>query len=643
MGRQSCSEITRWRRLLYCGLLSASVFVSSCESRRQKALNLVADRGVIVTEEALFEAIEGKDVELVSALLELDVPISTRDDLERTPLMIAAVSGESASVTGLLERGADVEAMDTTGRTPISYAVEGNDSRTIAALLDFGANGCVEVDTGGMLVAQALRNGQVGAVELLLESGVDPHSKGALGESLVQLTVKGGYVETMRRLIAKGYKFEKEAHVGGDLLLVACENAHQEMLELLLQNGVDPGIRNDRGESLVHVAVNQGQRQYLSMLKRYGASLDAVDSEGWRPIHYAILVRDNESLQELLANGADPDLLSEGGDDPSPALRIAFENRLFSMAGLLLRFGADPGDEIYEAIRRGGVDGRHAVELLLEAGASPAPSRSPQRDSSFNLAVRQGEWEIAKLLLDAGAPVNGVGLSGQSPLHVAVARGDALMVGLLLDKGADPEAPLAYKPSDSFLNLIETKGIAKWALNYTKGMTPLMLAADTGNVEVAQQLIVHGANTAKSTVVRSNRMGPLAFATRRSDVPMMQAILGSKPGKEGIWVKVDLSEQLAYIFDGEKEIYRSMISSGKRGYRTRTGKFVITNKYRHWNSTIYGSSMPYFQRLSASDFGFHVGNCPGYAASHGCIRMPNSAAKMLFSLTKTGDYVEIQP
>jgi lipoprotein-anchoring transpeptidase ErfK/SrfK len=124
---------------------------------------------------------------------------------------------------------------------------------------------------------------------------------------------------------------------------------------------------------------------------------------------------------------------------------------------------------------------------------------------------------------------------------------------------------------------------------------------------------------------------------------MMQAILGSKPGKEGIWVKVDLSEQLAYIFDGEKEIYRSMISSGKRGYRTRTGKFVITNKYRHWNSTIYGSSMPYFQRLSASDFGFHVGNCPGYAASHGCIRMPNSAAKMLFSLTKTGDYVEIQP
>ncbi|MDC0265266.1 L,D-transpeptidase family protein [bacterium] len=53
--------------------------------------------------------------------------------------------------------------------------------------------------------------------------------------------------------------------------------------------------------------------------------------------------------------------------------------------------------------------------------------------------------------------------------------------------------------------------------------------------------------------------------------------------------------------------------------------------------------MPYFQRLSASDFGFHVGNLPGYAASHGCIRMPWSGAKQFFSLLTVGDYVEIIP
>ncbi|MDB4144039.1 VCBS domain-containing protein, partial [Akkermansiaceae bacterium] len=43
------------------------------------------------------------------------------------------------------------------------------------------------------------------------------------------------------------------------------------------------------------------------------------------------------------------------------------------------------------------------------------------------------------------------------------------------------------------------------------------------------------------------------------------------------------------------------------------------------------------------DFGVHVGNLPGYAASHGCIRMPWSGAKQFFSLLTVGDYVEIIP
>jgi lipoprotein-anchoring transpeptidase ErfK/SrfK len=87
----------------------------------------------------------------------------------------------------------------------------------------------------------------------------------------------------------------------------------------------------------------------------------------------------------------------------------------------------------------------------------------------------------------------------------------------------------------------------------------------------------------------------------------------------------------------------SNVSSGMRGYRTPTGKFVVTNKARHHTSSIYGSPMPYFQRLSCQAFGFHVGHCPGYPASHGCIRMPQSKARAFFSTTKVGDPVEIIP
>ena len=55
---------------------------------------------------------------------------------------------------------------------------------------------------------------------------------------------------------------------------------------------------------------------------------------------------------------------------------------------------------------------------------------------------------------------------------------------------------------------------------------------------------------------------------------------------------------------------------------TRHISCQISDKHRHHNSTIYGSSMPYFMRLSCAAFGLHQGYVPSYPASHGCIRVP---------------------
>jgi lipoprotein-anchoring transpeptidase ErfK/SrfK len=125
---------------------------------------------------------------------------------------------------------------------------------------------------------------------------------------------------------------------------------------------------------------------------------------------------------------------------------------------------------------------------------------------------------------------------------------------------------------------------------------------------------------------------------------MMRVILGQDAETEQRHIVVSLSEQRARVFDQSgNEIFSTKVSTGRRGYATRTGEFVITNKHRSWTSTIYHSSMPYFQRLSCSDFGLHQGVVPGYPASHGCIRVPAGNAAKLFSLTETGDRVRIEP
>lgn len=77
----------------------------------------------------------------------------------------------------------------------------------------------------------------------------------------------------------------------------------------------------------------------------------------------------------------------------------------------------------------------------------PAP-QALLLEEALVFACRQGEVDAARLLLDLGAkgdvvlPTGGEGVSqyaaGQSGLHTAASRGDISMIGLLLQRGANP-------------------------------------------------------------------------------------------------------------------------------------------------------------------------------------------------------------
>lgn len=631
-----CCRVSWWITACLC------LLVSSCDSERREADQLIQKRGVDVTESALFEALDNEDTDLAEALLTLDVPADCRDAFRSTPLMKAAAAGVIRLIPRLLELGVDIEDKDASGRTALCYAVEENRLEVVAGLLERGAYPGV-ASGGGNLVTEALWQGKQEAVLLLLEAGASPRSRGADSETLTRIAVGSGNLMILKELVRRGIDLKEERGTSEGLLHLAMERGHDDVLTYLLECGVDPSERNEKGESLLHVAIGASCVDWVPLLIRHGVSIDGHHPEGWTPLQLALLDRNPDLLRVLLNHGADPEKVSARKGESQSTLSLAIENDLHAMARILLQYGANPRDELYAAVGRGGETGREIVKLLLENGASAAPSRAPFIDTPLALAVRTGDYPVAKLLLDAGAPYEVFDPCGQKPLHIAIARGDVQMAGLLLDLGADPNEPFKPEVSESFLELVKSDGIARWALQNSSEITPIMVAADSGNIEVARQLMVRGAKSGKSAKIKSIRMWPLTFATRRGDNGMIQVILGRKPGKSRLWIKVDLSEQRAYIFDGGEEVFNTKVSTGKSGYRTRTGEFVITNKYRDWKSTIYDSSMPYFQRLSASDFGFHVGHVPDYPASHGCIRMTSTAARKLFEMTQVGDYVEIVP
>jgi hypothetical protein len=69
------------------------------------------------------------------ALLDQGVAVDARDELGRTPLMLAVMQDRLEVVRLLLTRGADPNAADNTGRTPLQRAKQEN-FRDVAALLE---------------------------------------------------------------------------------------------------------------------------------------------------------------------------------------------------------------------------------------------------------------------------------------------------------------------------------------------------------------------------------------------------------------------------------------------------------------------------------------------------------------------------
>jgi lipoprotein-anchoring transpeptidase ErfK/SrfK len=135
-------------------------------------------------------------------------------------------------------------------------------------------------------------------------------------------------------------------------------------------------------------------------------------------------------------------------------------------------------------------------------------------------------------------------------------------------------------------------------------------------------------------------------------------------------IRINLAEQRAYFYKGGELVGISTISTGREGFNTPMGRFRIQQKDKDHTSSIYGdyidaqtgeiiqkeidrskdpmprgakfdgARMPYFMRITGG-VGMHQGFLPGYAASHGCIRMPGFMAERFFDSISVGTPVSI--
>ena len=158
---------------------------------------------------------------------------------------------------------------------------------------------------------------------------------------------------------------------------------------------------------------------------------------------------------------------------------------------------------------------------------------------------------------------------------------------------------------------------------------------------------------------------------RRQPGPKIDRVIEPLINQDNSTVRISLSKQRLYLMTGDQIYIDSPISSGKRAGMTPSGSFSISQKDANHRSSVYGNfvdrsgrvvragvstkvdsapsgthyegaPMKWFCRLTGSGVGFHIGILPGYPASHGCIRLPEEIALIVYSKVKLGTRVVIE-
>jgi ankyrin repeat protein len=402
---------------------------------------------------------------------------------------------------------------------------------------------------------------------------------------------------------------EPPAHItiSPDELVRAVTIQRDSLVDLCLMARVDPNGRDGQGRTPLLIATSQQDWKTARRLLEAGAAVDLADKNGFTPVMAAAMHGDLEMFQLLLARSTNlqPEKPCADGQD-------------------LLSFALDGGHpEIIKTV----------VERLPMLSEWMASTRR-----ALARALQAGKHDEIRLLLSKHSTPPTPEGKNVPFLAYAIASSNVSLFSTLLNCGADPNSVLPSRCDKDFLALLPN-GLRSY-IEEDRSVTMLMLAAGLGQVDYLRALIEGGANRTRLTT--RNKMSALDVAAETGHWRSAQILLGGGPAPDKLRIEISLAMQrVALVRDG-KPIYQARCSTGRAGYSTKRGEFVITNKERNHRSTIYHVEMPYFMRLSCLDFGMHAGQVPNYPASHGCIRLPEDTARKFFSEIPVGTLVTVQ-
>ncbi len=455
-----------------------------------------------------------------------------------------------------------------------------------------------------------------------------PHPKAFIGQALAVLVL----------LTTTGFGPEPAvtSPITPQEFIRALSSDRPHVLDFYFRENLNPNARVANDQPLLLAATLQQDGPTVTRLLQAGASADLADETGLTPLMAAAKAGNIDLVREFVGHVTNINAADRNGFS---ALHYAISEAHKEIVQLLLRLTRDLGpgaDNIFcTALSLGDKEIAQAIFDRIPVFAE----WTPRTRKALELALSRNSVDEVKLLLSKHA-VPPTPPGGSVPLlaYAVVSNNDA-QLKTFLAAGVDPNTVLPQTCDPDFLDLIKSRSLRSY-IEEDRNVTLLMLAAGLGQTEQVRALLSAGADRNRSTT--RYRMMALYLAAEQRNSQATQVLLGGGPSPEQLRVEISLAKQRAEVWKDGVSILTTICSTGRQGYSTKPGEYVITDKERSHRSTIYKVEMPYFMRLSCLDFGMHEGVVPNHPASHGCIRLPGEIARKLYADLPVGTLVTIQ-
>jgi len=357
--------------------------------------------------------------------------------------------------------------------------------------------GAATAQAGPADVADAAKRGDRTAVRTALARRADVNATQIDGSTALHWAVERDDVEMADLLIRAGARVSARTREGVTPLQLAAINGSAPMLDRLLKAGADPNASlTPVRDTALMMAARTGRTDALRVLVEAGADVNAKETwGGTTPLMWAVSEGHAEAAQTLIAAGADANARSHY---VAAANGRGFEGRTplaTATDAKAAEFASGWLTPLMLAAREGNTElGR----ILIGAGADVNAAAGDGK-TALALAIFNGNYDLASALVDAKVDVNNVDTQRFTPLFWAVDRrnmetapnfpwmvtADAMpLIRALLDAGADPNALVNNTPRARM-----REGSPRIVFS-----TALMRAAFAADLELVTLLLQRGAD-----------------------------------------------------------------------------------------------------------------------------------------------------